>query len=218
MNNQPSTGQEAFERLSSYVLKQLQAGADRQSITAKLVAGGLREKTAREVIERVHERAALAVDAERFAPSAFLPALLGGAFAAALGGLGWGLIVRFTGYEIGWVAWGIGLLAGFGVLISAGGRKGVPLQFVAVASAVLGIAVGKYLSFFYSLKNYVAEEYGAEAVAELSMFSAGVAQFFVESAGVFVSGFDALWILLAVGTAWGIPKARAMDLAAASQS
>ncbi|UCF20874.1 MAG: hypothetical protein JSU87_05565 [Gemmatimonadota bacterium] len=216
MKNQPSTGQEAFERLSSYVLDQLQAGADRESVKAKLVAGGLRRDTAGEVIERVCERAARALDAERFTGSTILPALLGGIAAAALGGFTWGLIVRFTGYAIGWVAWGIGLLAGFAVLIMAKGRKGVPLQLVAVTSAVLGIAVGKYLTFFYSLRDYVAEEYGVEAVTELSLFSAGVAQFFVDSIGVFVTGFDALWILLAVGTAWGIPKARAMNLAAAS--
>lgn len=38
------------------------------------------------------------------------------------------------------------------------------------------------------------------------MFSLSTVQFFGESAGAFFSGFDALWIILAVGTAWGIPR------------
>ena len=50
-----------------------------------------------------------------------------------------------------------------------------------------------------------AEE--AEAVAQMSMLSPGTIQIFGESLSAMVSGFDALWIILAVGTAWGIPKA-----------
>ena len=210
MNQSTGTGKEAFERLSAYVREQIEAGADRGSIKMKLMAGGLKEEVAAGVVDRVFEGEALQDGADACPPSAIAPALLGGMTAAALGGLAWGLIVRYTGYEIGWVAWGIGLAAGYGVLLSAKGHRGMPLQLIAVAAAILGIAAGKYLTFFYSLKEYVAEEYGAEAVVELSMFSAGVLQFFVESLGVSVSGFDALWILLAVGTAWGIPKARSM--------
>ena len=53
---------------------------------------------------------------------------------------------------------------------------------------------------------YVGEEVGAEAVAELSMFSAGVIQLFGMSLTAMLSGFDLLWIFLAVATAWGIAK------------
>ena len=138
--------------------------------------------------------------------SALPGALMGGAIAAIVGGAAWGLITAITGWEIGYVAWGIGLLAGFGVVMGSGGRRGTPLQLVAVASAVLGILIGKYFTFFQALKEWVAEEQGAEVAAELTMISVSGFQFFLGNIGVMLSGFDAIWVLLAVGTAWGIPK------------
>ncbi|MEE9246012.1 MAG: hypothetical protein V3U63_07400, partial [Gemmatimonadota bacterium] len=84
--------------------------------------------------------------------------------------------------------------------------RGTPLQLVAVASAVLGILIGKYFTFFQALKEWVAEEQGAEVAAELTMISVSGFQFFLGNIGVMLSGFDAIWVLLAVGTAWGIPK------------
>jgi hypothetical protein len=145
-------------------------------------------------------------EAEAFSGGSLLPAIIGGGLAAVAGGLIWGLIANTTGYEIGWVAWGVGLLAGWGVLTFAGGRKGLPLQLVAVTAAALGIFIGKYITFYAALTEYVAAEYGAEAVAQMSVLSPGVVLVFGESIGAMMSGFDALWILLAVGTAWGIPK------------
>ena len=44
--------------------------------------------------------------------------LVGGVLAASVGGVLWGLIVKWTEYEIGYMAVGLGLLCGFGVLYS----------------------------------------------------------------------------------------------------
>ncbi len=53
---------------------------------------------------------------------AILPAMLGAGLAAAAGGSLWGLAVILTGYIIGYMALGIGLLSGFAVvLFSRGG-------------------------------------------------------------------------------------------------
>jgi hypothetical protein len=82
----------------------------------------------------------------------------------------------------------------------------VPYQLVAVAAAFMGIVIGKYFTFYDALKVYVGEEFGPEAVAEMSALSSGAIQTFTENIGSMVSGFDALWIILAVGTAWGIPR------------
>jgi hypothetical protein len=97
----------------------------------------------------------------------------------------------------------------------ARGRKGLPLQLVAVVSAALGIFIGKYFTFYSALKAYAAEEFGAEVVAQMSMLSPGVIQIFAESLGAMVSGFDALWVVLAVVTAWGIPKTKKLQEAVA---
>jgi hypothetical protein len=213
---QPTSGQDALEELTAFVMAEKQAGADRETARIRLMAAGIREEIANELVERIYG-AASAAQAEMLASSSIVPAIIGGILTAIAGGLIWGLITNTTGYEIGWAAWGIGLLAGYGVVMFAKGQGGLRLQLVAALTAVLGIAIGKYLTFFYALKEYVADEYGLEATAELSVLSAGVMQFFADSLGALVTGFDALWMILAVGTAWGIAKAGAPKLAEASE-
>lgn len=204
----PEAGKEALVRLNAFVVEQIQAGADRETVKMRLMAGGLQPEIAAEIVERVF--AETVVEGE-FTFASLVPAMAGGALGALIGGLIWGMIALGTGYEIGWIAWGIGWLTGVGVVTFARGRRGRPLQLVAVASAVLGIMIGKYFAFFGLLKEYVGQELGAEAVAELSMFSPGAIQLFGMSLTGMVSGFDLLWIFLAVGTAWGIPKVKAME-------
>jgi hypothetical protein len=140
---------------------------------------------------------------------AILPALFGGGLAAAVGGGIWALIVILTGYVIGYMALGIGLLCGYAVVLFSKGGKGVPLQVVAVLSSVLGIVIGKYGTFFHFLKKAVAKQHGEAVAANVSLFSEKVLQVFVYNIGSRLSGFDILWVLLAVITAWSIPKATA---------
>lgn len=135
-----------------------------------------------------------------------LRGLVGGLAAAVVGGLAWGLTVSATDYEIGFLAWGIGLLAGAAVVAASGGERGRSLQAVAVLCGALGIVLGKYLAFVDVLKDVVRAEFGAAAAAEVSVFSSRVISFFVEELGVVFSGYDLLWVGLAVVTAWRIPR------------
>lgn len=136
-----------------------------------------------------------------------LPALFGGGLAAAVGGSIWSLIVILTGHVIGYMALGIGLLCGYAVVLFSRGEKGRPLQVVAILSSVLGIAIGKYATFFYFVKKAVAKQHGEAVAANVSFLSEKVLQVFVHNIGSRLSGFDILWVLLAVITAWRIPKA-----------
>ena len=52
---------------------------------------------------------------ERSPAAALLPAPGGGLAAAVVGGVVWGLIVKWTDYEVGFAAWGIGFLVGIAV-------------------------------------------------------------------------------------------------------
>lgn len=135
-----------------------------------------------------------------------LRAALATTAAAVLGGLVWGGIVAATGTEIGFVAWGIGLLTGGAAILLSKGERGLPLQLMAVVSSILGIAIGKYISFYVALKGVVAEESGAEAAESLSPFSSEVFSFFQEVSSEIFSPFDLVWVGLAVFTAWRIPK------------
>jgi len=136
-------------------------------------------------------------------------ALIGGAVAAAVGGGVWGLIVNATGYEIGYLAWGLGLLSGLGVVIASGGKKGPALQVLAVVSSLAAVLFGKYLSFAHALKEVVTEKEGAEVAEKISLLSPGAVQLFLDNFTQILTPFDAIWVILAVITAWRIPQAGA---------
>lgn len=50
------------------------------------------------------------------------------------------------------------------------------------------------------------EQYGPESAAKVSLLSEKVFAFFLQSLPKMMSGYDALWVVLAVITAWRIPK------------
>jgi hypothetical protein len=210
---EPETSQdEVLQQVQQFVIQEIKAGADRATIAHRLAEQGVDRATATQLVDALYPAIVEAVRREQFSPSALLPALAGGLGAAVLGGIVWGLLAIWTGYEVGIVAWGLGFLAGFGVVTLAGGRKGTPLQVIAVLSSVLGIAVGKYVAFFHALREHVGAEYGAEAAADLSVFSAVAMSIFAENAGSLLSGFDLLWVVLAVVTAWRIPAGMGVTL------
>ena len=137
---------------------------------------------------------------DRSAASVYVPAILAGLAVAIAGGVAWGLIVKWTDYEVGFAAWGIGFLAGVAILAATRGRRGLPLQLIAVASALLGIAIGKYLSFAWILAD-VADEVSGGAV-DIPVFSRDTLDLFFDDLGVVFGWIDLLWAGLAVFSAW----------------
>lgn len=141
-------------------------------------------------------------DKERYTGSALGPGIAGGLIAALVGGFLWGLIVILSEYEIGIAAWGIGFLAGFAVVLFAGGAKGAPLQAVAVSSSLLGIALGKYVSYAYFFKQAVSDRFDVD----ISYFDSEIFRAFRENLGDVFGGFDLIWAGLAVVTAWQLTR------------
>ena len=135
------------------------------------------------------------------ASGSLLPAIAAGLVAAIAGGIVWGLIVKISDYEVGFVAWGIGFIAGTAVVLATRGAKGPRLQAIAVVASLLGILLGKYLSYAFVVQEQV-KSFG-ESIGLLSgdMFS-----FFREDLDAVFSLFDLLWVGLAVFTAWRIPQ------------
>ncbi len=132
--------------------------------------------------------------------------LVGGLVAAIAGGVVWSLVLILLDYELGIVAWGIGFVCAFGV-VTLGGGRGLPMQAVAIVTSIVGILIGKYGMFYYYLKQNVAEEYGLEAAATVTLYSTKVMIIFAEELGSMVGGYDLLWVALAVGTAWKVAGA-----------
>jgi hypothetical protein len=126
-------------------------------------------------------------------------AALGGLIGAIVGGLIWGFLVGATETELGIVAIGVGVLAGFGVVLGARRKHGMPLQVIAGVAALVGILFGKYFAFV----QIVNKEFGSGVA---SVFDGRTFSAFTDIFGEVFSGFDILWVVFAVYTAWRIPQ------------
>ncbi|WP_111657762.1 hypothetical protein [Isoalcanivorax indicus] len=203
---QHASPEDVLNKIQTFMIEQIKAGADKFAITARLEEMGVARDQAADIVSNFYDDIMRAAKAEAFSSDVMPVAILAAAFAALLGGAIWGALVIFTGYEVGYVAWGLGLLSGGMVVLAAQGRKGRPLQIVAVISSLAGIAIGKYVGFHDALQGYALVEFGAEVAASLTLFSGAVFSLFVENIGSMLGGFDVLWVLLAVITAWQLPK------------
>ena len=74
----------------------------------------------------------------------FWKAMAGGLLGGGIGAVLWVLVARLTGYHVGFVAWGIGFLAGLGVMIGTRAKGGVGYGVLASAIAVACIMGGKF--------------------------------------------------------------------------
>ena len=201
-----STEEDNVQKLYDFVLQEMKVGADKSTIVQKLVDMGVDRSDAISVVDTIYTETLKAANDQQFTSDAMIPAVIGGGLAALVGGGIWGMIVITTGYVIGFMAWGLGLLSGFAVVLFSRGRKGVPLQVIAVISSIFGIAIGKYFTFYYYFKKAIEKEQGMDVASNLSVFSEKVIQIFLSSIGSMLSGFDILWVIFALITAWRIPK------------
>ncbi len=74
---------------------------------------------------------------------------LGGCVGAVI----WALVYHFANFEVGWIAWGIGALAGVGVRIVTDEEHGLLPGAIAVLAAVLALGVGKVGGLYLDLKG-----------------------------------------------------------------
>ena len=87
-------------------------------------------------------------------------AIIAGA-AAALAGAGvWAAITVATGYQIGWMAVGVGVLVGYAVRF-AGKGAALPYSLTGAAFALIGCAVGNLLTVSYFVAQNEGVSYGA---------------------------------------------------------
>lgn len=124
--------------------------------------------------------------------------LLGLAAALVAGGL-WALVVVLTDHEIGYLAVGVGALAGFAVKVGSRSGEGKRLQQLAVACSVVGLLAAKYFIFAHFITTAAAEE-----GVELGYLSLGTMATFPRALGELLSFYDLLWLFFAVSAAWRI--------------
>lgn len=197
--------EEAIQQLFQFTVAELNKGTDKEALTQKLVGMGIEQGEAGKYIDEVKKQLVNIASEEQMTGTEYLPGTIGGLLGAIIGGVLWGIITMATNTEYGAVALGIGFLAGGGVLLFSRKKKGLPLQVIAAATSVLGIVVGKYYIFITWLKN----ERGAEGGSPLQIIdyvSIETMQIFGMNMVKMLSGFDALWVILAVMVAWGMLK------------
>lgn len=118
--------------------------------------------------------------------SGFVGALIGGVAGAAI----WAAVVKFTGFEIGWVAWGIGALVGLGFRLGAKDLGTPATGVLAAAVALLAVLAGKYTVVYLYTHEYLADHTVSPELASsdefvLSCVADGVIEEW-QSAGRFV--------------------------------
>lgn len=200
--NEARETRETSDEDVALVADQVRAGTDQESIVAMLEDRRVERMQARALVDTVYPQLARVAEQERYTGSALGPGIAGGLLAAIVGGFLWGLMVILTEYEIGIAAWGIGFLAGFGVVRFAGGAKGTPLQIVAVLSSLLGIVIGKYISYAYFFKQAVEDRFDVD----ISYLDSEIFRAFRENLGDVFGGFDLIWAGFVIATAWQMAR------------
>jgi hypothetical protein len=82
---------------------------------------------------------------QRSGRSHFLAGLTGAILTGAVGALAWFFLVKVTGYQIGFAAWGVGLLVGSGTR-ALGREGGLGLAVAAAVCALVAVAGGQLLA------------------------------------------------------------------------
>ncbi len=114
-----------------------------------------------------------------------------------------------TGYEIGFIAIGIGAISGLGVMLFTGAETGVAYQILAILSSIYGIMLSKYGLFVYYLIDYLETEEQASDLSFFStLFNAATLSLFRESLNEYLGGYDILWIIIAAYAAWKMSSGR----------
>ena len=136
----------------------------------------------------------LAAKAGSLAAAPFLPiigAVIGGAIGAAI----WAAVAHFTGYEIGFLATGVGAICGIGAVIGAGGDGNAWSGTVAVVVAIISIITGK--TIVNSI--YVDQLQSIKIAVEESMETQHTLDDFQEEDAVFNIASDIAWELEEAG-------------------
>jgi hypothetical protein len=85
--------------------------------------------------------------------------LIAGGIGGGIGAVVWILVGYFTEYEVGWIAWGVGLLAGIGTRMAAGEEDGWGPGLAATSMAVASVLVAKYLVVTLVIGKIVSPEF-----------------------------------------------------------
>jgi hypothetical protein len=91
---------------------------------------------------------------------------IGGAIGGLVGAGIWAAVGHYSNSEVGWIAWGIGFLVGFGVRAAAQEDEGFGPGGVATAIAIGSVVLGKYLVITWAFSGISGELANMEVTGE----------------------------------------------------
>jgi len=93
-----------------------------------------------------------------------LGAILGGSIGGLIGAAIWAIVTFYSGWEIGWIAWGIGGLVGVGVRLGTSGSGGINHGGTAAIIALVAVLGGKWAAVRLELSAVMADDDAALSV------------------------------------------------------
>ena len=117
-------------------------------------------------------------------------ALMGGVAAALVGAVIWAMVTHTTGYQIGWMAVGVGFLVGYAVAFLGKGTER-PYQYVGAACALLGCLLGN----FFAVAGGLAADVHLDVLTVISRITPDMAAKLMQDA---FSPMDLLFYAIAV--------------------
>jgi hypothetical protein len=106
--------------------------------------------------EACRETTEKAFKAETQNPNMVMAAILG-ILAAIIAGVAWFLLSVLTGYQIGYVAIGVGFIIGHAVIWGAGKKRGASLQILSAAITIVTLLISQYVIVLYYIHKYLLE-------------------------------------------------------------
>lgn len=106
--------------------------------------------------EKCHEVVEKAFREETQNPNMAMAMVLGG-MAAIIAGVAWYYLSVLTGYQIGYVAIGVGFIIGRAVIWGSGKKRGSSLQIMGAVITILTLLVSQYFTVLYYGRKYLLE-------------------------------------------------------------
>src|SRR6185503_1710751 len=84
-------------------------------------------------------------------------ALVLGSVAAIVAGVIWYYFVILSGYQIGYIAIGVGFVIGWAVVLGAGKKRGPKLQIMSAALTLVTLFTSEYFMALHYIRQYLLE-------------------------------------------------------------
>jgi hypothetical protein len=142
--------------------------------------------------------------AEQDLPHGMVKPALAGLVGTLVAAAAWAGVAIAFDREIGYLAVLLGALTGLGVRWGARPSRSHRLQVLAAGLSVLGLFAAKY----FIVAMVIANQF------DVSPFDSHIATYFFGNFGDFLSLYDLLWTVLAVGAAYKMPAPAAVHISA----